>query len=220
MSPLSEEARRKARRTFLAGSLAAPLITTLASRPAWAGCGMNSALASGMEAHASHATEIYCEGMPATYWRTTPEALAQHVTVGPLNPKLYSNLTLSLDDYTYATKDDIQGAMPGENEYHHGALLQYKEWLKDYPTFQTDPFGTKFQYYFTMYPDPYLTIMQALWLDNDQLICQSACAWVNANQFPATFGYSPQEVVALYETNEFGHLVEAFTIMNSASVTV
>ncbi len=88
-SPLTEEGRRTARRAFLTGSLAAaPLITTLASRPAWAGCGMISMWNSAT--HASHAGEYTCYGMPPEYWRMEPDMVDQYVTeVGPANPVDY-----------------------------------------------------------------------------------------------------------------------------------
>lgn len=220
-SPPAEEGRRAARRAFLTGSLAAaPLITTLASRPAWAVDGMCSVMNS--LNHASHVKEDYGEGLPATIWRTNADDMvAEYVVVGPLKPVFYSNLTQTFHDYTYATKSEILEAMAGQiPEDHREALIEYMGWLTNTPPYPTEFFGTKFQDYFTTYPDPYLTIMQALWLDIDQpLTCQSACAWLNANMFPATFGYSQEEVVALYESNESCDLVTAFTIMNSASIT-
>ncbi len=77
-SPLTEEGRRTARRAFLTGSLAAaPLITTLASRPAWAGCINMSIWNSGAMAHASHAMGTDCYGMPAEYWRINPGMVGQ-----------------------------------------------------------------------------------------------------------------------------------------------
>ena len=167
--------------------------------------------------HTSHVPVDYSSGLPATEWRTTPTMGADYCTVGMLNPVLYSNLMVTQDDYSHVTMTDIQGAMAGPiPDAHRAALHAYKDMLRDYPGYPAYPFGTKFQSSFTTCPDPDLTFMQALWLDTNQLICQTACAWLNANKF-ANYGYSPAEVVALYDNPEDCDIVTAFTIMNMAT---
>ncbi len=222
-SPLTEEGRRTARRAFLTGSLAAaPLITTLASRPAWAGCGMMSVM--GSMTHDSHAGEYTCYGMPPEYWRMEPDMVDQYVTeVGPANPVDYNNVIGTPTDYTYPTDNELKAALPGENKEHHDAIKQYRNWLKTYGFLDTPPFGTKFNQIFGSYADENLTIMQALWRDDLQLLCQSACAWLNANEYAGDFGYTPEQVIADFQTagmDEPALLTAAFTAMNTASSTV
>ncbi len=224
-SPLTEEGCRTARRAFLTGSLAAaPLITTLASRPAWAGCGLYSVYDS--LTHASHAGDYTCYGMPPEYWRMEPDMVDQYVTeVGPANPVDYNNVISTPTDYSYPTDDELQGALPGTsgNEEHREAILRYQEWLREYESFlYTPPFGTKFNDIFGSYTDGSLTIMQALWREDLQLLCQSACAWLNANEY-ANFGYTKEEVIMHFRSTGMDDpalLTAAFTAMNTASVTV
>ncbi len=175
--PLTEEGRRTARSAFLAGSLAAaPLITTLALRPAWAGCVTYSATESAI---ASYDPNYNCDGMPAGYWRMNPDMVDQYVTeVGPANPVDYSNLIGTPTDYSYPTDNELQAALGegnavlrGDNAEHHKALTQYRKWLKDYNLLVSPPFGTKFNDVFGSYTDANLTIMQALWREDLQLLC-------------------------------------------------
>lgn len=229
-SPRTEEGRRTARRAFLAGSLAAaPLITTLASRPAWAACGMVSVMNS--VNHASHAAQVTCFGQPPEYWRVNPEMVDQHVAeVGPPNPVDYSNLLGTPIDYSYPTDNELLAALGegsselgAENEEHHKALTQYRKWLNDYSFLDSPPFGTKFNDVFGSYTDGSLTIMQALWREDLQMICQSACAWLNASEYAGGFGYTPEEVITHFRTTGMDDpalLTAAFTAMNTASLTV
>ena len=225
-SPPTEEGRRTARRAFLTGSLAAaPLITTLASRPAWAGCGMVSVMYS--MTHASHAAEITCYGMPPEFWRMNPDMVDQYVAyVGPANPVDYNNVISTPTDYSYPTDDELKAAQAaaGGNQEHKDAIRQYRDWLKTYgSTRPAPPFGTKFNDIFGSYADENLTIMQALWREDLQLLCQSACAWLNANAYLGGFGYTPEEVIAYFQTTGMDDpalLTAAFTAMNTASLTV
>ena len=225
-SPLTEEGRRTARRAFLAGSLAAtPLITTLASRPAWAGeCFRGSVWNSGT--HASHAQNDDCYGMPATYWRMNPDMVDQYVTVGPANPVNYDNLTDIPTDYSYPTFQELSQALLGENEEHKVAINEYRDLLQSYGSARpTPPFGTMFKYIFGSYyyADENMTIMQALWRDDLQLYCQSACAWLNANESPSGYPYTPGEVITHFNTTGMqdpAGLTAALTAMNNASLTL
>ena len=226
-SPLTEEGRRTARRAFLTGSLAAaPLITTLASRPAWAGpgCGLISTWNSAI--HASHAGEYTCYGMPPEYWRMNPAMVDLYVTeVGPANPVYYNNLIGTPTDYSYPTADELKAAFQAAkgNQVWMNAIRQYRKWLKTYgSTRPAPPFGTKFNDIFGSYADENLTIMQALWREDLQLLCQSACAWLNANEY-ADFGYTTEEVISQFQTTGMDDpalLTAAFTAMNTATLTV
>ncbi len=222
-SPLTEEGRGTARRAFLAGSLAAaPLITTLASRPAWAGCVTYSVTESAI---ASKAAGADCYGMPAEYWRMNPDMVDMYVTeVGPANPVDYNNVISTPTDYSYPTDDELKAALAAArgNQEHKVAIKQYRKWLKNFSFLDTPPFGTKFNQIFGSYADENLTIMQALWRDDLQLLCQSACAWLNANEY-ADFGYTTDEVILHFQTtgmDDPAGLTAAFTAMNTASVTV
>ena len=220
-SPLTEEGRRTARRAFLTGSLAAaPLITTLASRPAWAGCVTYSATESAI---ASYDPNYNCDGMPAAYWRMNPDMVDQYVAyVGPANPVEYSNVIGTPTDYTYPTDSELKNVLPGVNKEHLEAIQQYRDWLRKYSFLDAQIFGTKFNDIFGSYADENLTMMQALWRDDLQLICQSACAWLNANEY-LNFGYTPNQVITKFQTTGMedpAGLTAAFTAMNSASVTV
>ncbi len=222
-SPLTEEERRTARRVFLTGSLAAaPLITTLASRPAWAGCGLVSVMDS--LTHASHDNHPTCSGLPVEYWSMHPDMVEQYVAVGPANPEEYTNIISTPTDYTYPTDGELKAVWPGENKEHKDALKEYRDWLKLYGSSRpTPPFGVTFNECFEgPYADEYLTMMQALWRTDLQLVCQSACAWLNANEFP-DYGYTPAQVVALLQTKGMEDptlLTAAFTAMNTASYIV
>ena len=63
-----------------------------------------------------------------------------------------------------------------------------------------------------------MTIMQALWRDDLQLLCQSACAWLNASASPSGFGYTTGEVIDHFQTDDPALLTAVFTAMNSASL--
>lgn len=222
--PLTEEGRRTARRAFLAGSLTVPVITTLASRPAWAGCGMWSVMDSAN--HGSHAQEYQCSGMPVDYWKMHPEMVDQYVAyVGPANPVDYLNVISTPTDYSYPSDYELKTAQEtAENKEHRDAIKQYRGWLSSYGSSRPEPpYGGKFNRYFGSFADENLTIMQALWRPDLQLICQSTCAWLNANEYPGSFGYSVDQVVNYFQTKGMEDpalLIAAFTAMNSASLTV
>ena len=209
-----------ARRNFLAGSLAAPpIISSLASRPAWAGC---QTVSVSVSMAASRDVGQTCQGMDPSYWRTSPDMVGQYVAhVGPANPIDYYNLIDIPTDYNYPTESQLQAALPGHDDLHARHLKEYIDWLKLYGSSRpSPPFGTKFNDIFGPYADIDLTLMQALWLDDVQLVCQSACAWLNANEYPGTFGYTPDEVVGHFRITGMAdpdHLTEVFAAMNTAS---
>jgi hypothetical protein len=149
-----EAIHRAARRAFLTGSLASvPVITTLASRPAWAGCGLVSVLDS--ISHDSHVGATNCEGMTAAEW------LSSGVDPSTLNMPFDSVFT----SYLGGSSLTIGGALAG----------------------------------------------------SDALLRESAAAWLNANQFPGTFGYSPLQVTTHFENTDPALLLSAFQAMNNAS---
>jgi len=165
--------------------------------------------------------------MPPEYWRMNPDMVDQYVTeVGPANPVDYNNLIGTPTDYTYPTDDELKAAQAaaGGNQEHKDAIKQYRDWLKTYGSFlYTPPYGTKFNDAFGSYADENLTMMQALWREDLQLICQSACAWLNANEYADGFGYTPDEVITQFQTTGMDDpalLTAAFTAMNTASHTV
>ena len=220
--PLNEEGRRTARRAFLAGSLAVPVITTLASRPAWA-CENYSVSPSAMD---SRSPVVECYGMPVEYWRTNSDMVGQYVAyVGPANPVYSSNVIGTPIDYSYPTESELSAAQKtAESKEHREAIKQYRDWLKAYGSSRPEPpYGDKFNTYFGPYTDENLTIMQALWRPDLQLICQSTCAWLNANEYPSSFGYTADQVVTHFQTTGMedpAGLIAAFTTMNSASLAV
>ncbi len=175
--------------------------------------------------HYSHAAQTDCYGMPAEYWRVNPDMVGQYVEVGPANPVDYISW-FGATDYSYPTEDELEAALsvPGGNQEHKGAIEQYRDWLNIYgSTRPLPPFGTKFNEIFGPYTDENLTIMQALWREDMQMLCQSACAWLNANEYADGFGYTTGEVIAHFQTTGMDDpalLTAAFTAMNTASVTV
>ena len=138
-----------------------------------------------------------------------------------------NNLIGTPTDYSYPTEDELKAAFQAAkgNEEHKDAIRQYREWLTIYGSSRpVPPFGPTFISYFGSYiADEYMTIMQALWRDDMQLLCQSACAWLNANEYSDQFGYTPPDVVALFQTKlteDPALLTAAFTAMNRASFIV
>lgn len=175
-------------------------------------------------AQLSYAAESICFGQTAEYWRLQPSLVGQHIpVVGPPNPTLYSNLTSTPFDYTYPTAGELEALKPRSNRAWAATITQYQKWLEDYPTFRTDPFGTKFNEIFGQYADSYLTIMQALWLDESPLIRESACAYLNAMEYGGSYGYTPNEVIAHVQSTGLSDpnlLLDAFTTMNGASTAI
>ena len=120
--------------------------------------------------------------------------------------------------------DELEAALFGGNHEHEHAIKKYRKWLRKYGSDRpAPPFGTKFNDVFGSYADADLTIMQALWRADLQLICQSACAWLNASEYSGGFGYTPGEVITHFQTTGMDDpalLTAAFTAMNTASLTV
>ncbi len=168
--------------------------------------------------HASHAAGTDCYGMPAEYWRINPGMVDQYVAVGPANPVDYNNLISNPPtDYSYPTEDELKAAFKAAK-----GNQVWKDAIRDYPTV---PFGTPFEDIFGSYSyaDENMTIMQALWRDDLQLYCQSACAWLNANESPSGYPYTPGDVITHFNTTGMqdpAGLTAALTAMNNASLTL
>ncbi len=221
--PPSKDRFHLARRNFLASSLIAPpVISSLASRPAWAAC---QTMSVSVSMAASRDVGGSCEGRDPSYWRTNPDMVAQYIShVGPPNPIDYYNLVEIPIDYSYPTETQLQAALPGHDDLHARHLQEYLDWLQQYGSSRpSPPYGTMFNDIFGPYADLDLTLMQALWREDLPLVCQSACAWLNANEFPGTFGYTPDEVVGHFRVTGMAdpnHLTEVFQAMNTASYSI
>jgi hypothetical protein len=218
-------ARREARRRVLVGGLAtAPLILTLASRPAFAaggghwGGGKNcgpSAMLSGNLSNNNEPTG--CRGKTPGYWKTHADKCGKYFIVGPCNP-IDSDKWRTCDDYSIPTEADLEAyieKLKNDRRNNSQKIQQaetYLNWLKNYPGLDSPPFGTSFAAIFGagFTQDSTTTMMQALWLDDtpplppagtggpSPILAHSAAAYCNAHEFgKSTYGLSPQEVVEL-----------------------
>lgn len=223
--PSEADARRDARRRVLLGGLAtAPLILTLASRPAlsaagnhWGGgkfCGP-STLMSG-NTSSNHEPEG-CRGKTPGYWKTHADECGDYFFVGPCNPMTSDHwgedtdytvpTTFELTEYLEKLKED-----PWRNSSKIKEIEDYLSWLEAYPALDSPPFGTPFAAIFGegCTEDPSTTMMQALWLDDSPplppdgaggpspVLAHSAAAYCNAYFFgKSTYGLTPEEVVEL-----------------------
>lgn len=237
-------ARREARRRVLAGGLAsAPLILTLASRPAratWGGggddggkCGY-SGMMSGNASTAGTST-AWCKGKPPKYWKTRQDSCDRHFHSGPCNP-IY--LDYSDKDYSVPSKNQLKKHIDKlkKNYYYNWYKIQecnrYLYWLDRYPGLDSPPFGNRFSEVFGsgIASDYKLTIMQALWLDDESphppsgndgpspLLAHCAAAYCNACEYGEdSYGLSPRDVVDMVRreigSDPFG-LEEKLRLMN------
>ena len=220
-----QRARREARRRVLMGGLAsAPLILTLASRPALAnwgggptGGGGNCGYAGLMSGNASQVgtTASYCKGKPPKYWKTREDSCKRHFSAGPCNP-IY--IDYPEKDYSVPSiyklnrhKRDLE-RNPYYNWYKIQECNNYLSMLYRYPGLDSPPFGTRISEVFGsgIASDSKLTLMQALWLDDESphapsgsggpspLLAHCAAAYCNACEYDAdSFGLSPWDVVNL-----------------------
>jgi len=219
-----QRARREARRRVLAGGLAsAPLILTLASRPALATfgygggdyqkCGYSGMLSGNLSQ--VNTTSTYCKGKMPKYWKTKDDDCKRHFVTGPCNP-IY--LGYDCIDYSVPTKDELKNYRKvleknyWANRYKIQKVDEYLYWLYRYPGLDSPPFGTRFVEVFGtgIAQDSKLTVMQALWLDEESpyppsgnagpspLIAHCAAAYMNACEYGEdSFGLSPRGVVDL-----------------------
>lgn len=218
-----ERARREARRRILMGGLAsAPLILTLTSRPAMGGSsfyggGTTCSISGKLSGNASHAhtdSTLYCRGKEPGYWKVNGDTCKQYFNPGPCNP-IYQTY-YGTDDYSVPTESELLEYREklqrySWNWYKIWQVDQYLEWLSDYPgADETPPFGTSFAEIFGsgIAQDSKLTLMQALWLDDNApyppsgmtspspLLAHIAAAYCNACEYGKDYyGLSPYEVV-------------------------
>ena len=240
-----QRARREARRRVLTGGLAsAPLILTLASRPAmatWGGgggydtqkCGYSGMLSGNMSQVTMNS---YCKGKKPKYWKTKEDSCKRHFVTGPCNP-IYKD-DWGGDDYSVPTKNQLKDHRDKLKRNYYGnwykiqKVDEYLYWLRRYPGLDSPPFGTRFSDVFGsgIAQDDKLTVMQALWLDEESpyppsgndgptpLLAHSAAAYCNACEYGEdSFGLSPRGVVELVSSeiryDPFG-LEEMLRMMN------
>lgn len=207
--PVSDAARRSARRRFLTGGLAgAPVILTLSSRPALA----TFCSASGGSGNTSQQTsQITCRGRTPEYWRSNSDRSSSYIVVGPVNPiekGFYTQV-----DYSVPTKKELRDyrEILKENRWQNRPKIRevnrYLRNLRDYPGLDSPPFGTPFSEIFAtgLTSDPKLTIMQSLW-DHESSPAPSHCCagYLNACEFGREeYGYTPSEFINMVNSRAF-----------------
>ena len=174
------------RRFVLGGGAMAPVIVTLASRPALANvCTVSGTLSGNM----SRPDAVDCRGLAPSYWQTHPTLWPKYV-VGPCNP--LSNPSGTCTDYSVPSTDDLAGAVLA------GALTQ-----AEVDAYLLAAHGTLFSSVFGpgLTIDSSLTLMQALWADDTPVLGHAVAAILNSVHFGAeTFGYTEAEIVHMVET--------------------
>jgi len=241
-----QRAHREARRRVLAGGLAsAPFVLTLASRPAmgWGGdggghCGYSGTM-SGNMSHPTTTESTWCQGKTPKYWKTSERSCDKVFAPGPGNP-MYMDYT-TYKDYSVPSKHELYEYKTEleKNYWYNWYKIQecnkYLYWLDRYPGLDSPPFGTKFSEIFGggIAQDHELTLMQALWLDDESpdppsgnagpvpLLAHCAAAYCNASEFGETkFGLSPWGIVDLVRTEisrDPHGLEEMLRMMNNQS---
>lgn len=213
-SAVSDSARREARRRVLAGGLAsAPLVLTLASRPALASHCSISGMTSG---NLSSTHDVVCEGRTPGYWKTHEQQCSRYIIIGPCNP--INDNRGQCDDYSVPSRFELEQYLaelqkkPEKNRKKIEDVEAYLAMLDAYPGLDSPPFGTSFAEVFGpgLTEEPATTMMHALWLDDtpplppegaggpSPVLAHSAAAWLNANEFgPEAYGLSPERVIEL-----------------------
>lgn len=194
--------KRDARRRILTGGLVgAPVIMTLASRPALA----NHCSISGMQSgNISKVHNVDCRGFTPGGWKTEngDGDASQYIEVGPCNPLTQDN-SGQCSDYSVPTEEELNDELDNLNQgtAEYDAINDYLNMLlNEFPN--SPPFGTPFAAIFGsgLTSDPNLTMMQALWAN--PILAHAAAAWLNAREFgKEAYGMSPQEVVDFVAAN-------------------
>ena len=191
--------KRDARRRILTGGLVgAPVIMTLASRPAVA----NHCTISGMmSGNTSKVHDVDCRGFTPGGWKTPPGDgdASKYIVVGPCNPLTEDN-SGACSDYSVPTQKELEDFLVDPNS-DQSKLPAVQQYLDDY-YFGSEPFGTPFAAIFGpgLTDDPDLTMMQALWIP--PYLAHAAAAWLNANEFTKEeYGMTPAEVVTFVQNN-------------------
>ena len=187
----SKDAPSASRRRFvLGGGAMAPVIVTLASRPALANvCTVSGTLSGNM----SRPDAADCRGLTPAFWQSNPGQWPKYV-VGPCNP--ITNVGGVCADYSVPTVEDLAGAVIA------GALTQ-----AEVDAYLLAPKGTPFSSVFGpgIAADPDLTLMQALWLVETPVLGHAVAAILNSVHFgPAMFGYTEAELVHMVATMVLG----------------
>ena len=213
---VSAKVKRDARRRILTGGLVgAPIVMTLASRPALAnGCSL-SGMTSGNASTTNNTTT--CHGLTPGYWKTHDSQCESYFTVGPCNPITeIMNNGGTCHDYSVPTVQecwDFRATLTQRSEKRK--MRQYIRLLEEeWPN--SPPFGTPFASVFGsgLTTDPNGTMMQCLWLDDSPpaaeggmpppspVLAHCAAAWLNAHHFGIdSFGMSPEGVVQFVQEN-------------------
>ncbi len=185
-APPKDAPNTSRRRFVLGGGAMAPVIVTLASRPALANvCSVSGTLSGNM----SRPDAVDCRGLTPSYWQTHPGQWPKYV-VGPCNP--LSNPSGTCSDYSVPSTDDLAGAVIA------GALTQ-----AEVDAYLLAPKGTLFSSVFGsgLTIDPTLTLMQALWADDAPVLGHAVAAILNSVHFGAAmFGYTEAEIVHMVAT--------------------
>ena len=192
-APAKDTANSSRRRFVLGGAASAPVIVTLASRPALANvCTVSGTLSGNM----SRPDAADCRGLTPGYWKTHPGAWPAYVA-GPCNP--LSNPLGTCSDYSVPSMDDLAGAVLS------GALTQ-----AEVDAYLLAPDGTLFSAVFGpgLTTNPSVTLMQAMCLDDTPVgggpatvLAHAVAAVLNSIHFGATqFGYAESEIVSMVAT--------------------
>ena len=202
------------RRVILGGAAVAPVIVTLASRPALANvCTVSGTLSGNM----SRPDAADCRGLTPGYWKTHPNQWPRYVP-GPCNPLSNQHGHGTCNDYSVPSMDDLADAVVA------GALTQAAV-----DAYLLAPHGTLFSAVFGsgLTNDPSVTLMQALWLDDTPMgggsapvLAHSVAALHNSVHFGATqFGYAEAEIVhmvaPMISSGDAAQLLADLELLNS-----
>ena len=201
-------------------------------------CGYSGTLSGNLSNPTTTGTS-WCQGKTPKYWKTRESDCDRHFSPGPCNPKYLDYIDYK--DYSVPSKDELRKYKKElEKNYWYNwykiyECNKYLNWLNRYPNLDSPPFGSKFSEVFGggVAQDHKLTLMQALWLDDESpdppsgnagpipLLAHCAAAYCNACEFGEdSFGLSPWGVVDLVRTeiarDPFG-LEEMLKVMNNQS---
>jgi hypothetical protein len=161
-----------------------------------------------------HQDTNWCYGKDPCHWKQKDDGCRKHFVIGPCNP-IYQDYW-GCKDFSVPRKYDLEKYRNklAKNYWHNRYKIEkcdeYLTWLRRYPNLDSPPFGTPFSEVFGhgIASDSKLTVMQALWLDDQSphppsgnagpapLIAHCAAAYCNASEYGKDrFGLSPRDVV-------------------------
>ncbi len=180
--------RRRHRRRFLKGSLAsAPIILTLASRPALAN---HCSISGMMSGNLSKPHEVECQGLSPGYWKTHPEDWCGQFEPGPCNPLTGNQGMGTCSDYSVPSEEELTDALTNET------LTQ--EQINAYKAELASNQGSEFNIVFGDSFTDNLTLMQAMWLSDHSVLAHSVAALLNACKFGVdAYGLSVDGVIQM-----------------------